>query len=74
MPILVPFISYYFSLFLPRAGGRHDPAMLSTVGALGVPIVMMHMRGTPQTMASAEHCTYKSGDCIAEIASGAPMT
>lgn len=55
-------------------GGRHDPLMLSTVGQLEVPIVMMHMRGTPQTMASEEFCTYKSGDCIAEIATGALCT
>ena len=68
-------LSYILSLiFYSWAGGRHDPAMLSTVASLGVPIVMMHMRGNPQTMTSAEHCTYKSGDCIAEIASGALMT
>ena len=52
------------------SGGRHDAAMLETVAALGVPIVMMHMRGTPQTMTSKENCTYKTGDCIAEIATG----
>jgi Pterin binding enzyme len=51
-------------------GGRHDSAMLETVAELGVPIVMMHMRGTSQTMTSKEHCTYATGDCIAEIATG----
>lgn len=31
------------------AGGM-DPAMLATVGRLGLPYVAMHMRGTPETM------------------------
>ena len=30
--------------------GAHDPQMLSTISRLGVPAVLMHMRGTPQTM------------------------
>lgn len=32
------------------AGGTLDPHMFATVAALGVPYVMMHMRGTPATM------------------------
>lgn len=32
------------------SGGTFDSDMLSTVAQLGVPIVLMHMRGTPQTM------------------------
>ncbi|HEY4206304.1 MAG TPA: dihydropteroate synthase [Puia sp.] len=32
------------------SGGSQDPAMLSTVGRLGVPYVCMHMKGTPATM------------------------
>lgn len=32
------------------SGGRLDPDMLGTVGALGVPYVCMHMKGTPATM------------------------
>ncbi|WP_245624061.1 dihydropteroate synthase [Flavihumibacter petaseus] len=32
------------------SGGQLDPAMLVTVGALNVPYVCMHSRGTPQTM------------------------
>jgi len=32
------------------SGGVFDSQMLSTVAKLGVPIVLMHMRGTPQTM------------------------
>ncbi len=32
------------------SGATFDPKMLPTVAELGVPIVLMHMRGTPQTM------------------------
>jgi dihydropteroate synthase len=32
------------------SGGLLDPAMLTTVGRLGVPYICMHMKGTPQTM------------------------
>jgi len=32
------------------SGGTFDENMLATVSELGVPIVLMHMRGTPQTM------------------------
>lgn len=32
------------------SGGQMDPEMLETVGALGLPYVAMHMRGTPETM------------------------
>ena len=32
------------------SAGQLDPLMFETVGALGVPYIMMHMRGTPQTM------------------------
>ncbi|TVP70461.1 MAG: dihydropteroate synthase [Leptolyngbya sp. LCM1.Bin17] len=32
------------------SGGIYDRAMLSTVADLGVPIVLMHLRGTPATM------------------------
>jgi dihydropteroate synthase len=32
------------------SGGTFDPEMLPTVGKLNVPIVLMHIRGTPQTM------------------------
>lgn len=33
-------------------GGEADPLMYSVVGKLNVPYVLMHMRGTPQTMNS----------------------
>ncbi len=32
------------------SGGIFDPEMLKTVAVLGVPIALMHMRGTPTTM------------------------
>jgi dihydropteroate synthase len=32
------------------SAGTTDPEMLTTVGALGVPYVCMHMKGNPQTM------------------------
>ncbi len=32
------------------SGATFDPDMLSTVAELGVPIVLMHIRGTPKTM------------------------
>lgn len=34
------------------SGGTLDEAMFETIGRLGVPYVLMHMRGTPQTMTS----------------------
>ncbi|HVU57544.1 MAG TPA: dihydropteroate synthase [Puia sp.] len=38
------------SLINDVSGGQQDPAMLATVGRLGVPYVCMHMKGTPATM------------------------
>ena len=38
------------------SGGTYDTDMLSTVAALGVPIILMHMRGNPKTMQS--HVNY----------------
>lgn len=32
------------------SGGQQDPEMLQVVASLGVPIVLMHRRGTPETM------------------------
>jgi dihydropteroate synthase len=34
------------------SGGTFDEAMLPTVGELGVSMILMHMRGTPETMQS----------------------
>jgi dihydropteroate synthase len=32
------------------SGATYDPEMLSVVAQLGIPIILMHIRGTPQTM------------------------
>ena len=40
------------------SGGRFDSKMLATVAALDVPYIIMHMRGTPQTMTQKQHSTY----------------
>lgn len=39
------------------SGGEIDKDMFSTVAALQVPYILMHMRGTPQTM--QQHCEYE---------------
>jgi dihydropteroate synthase len=43
------------SLVNDVSGGKVDPAMLETVGKLGVPYICMHMKGTPATMNSEAH-------------------
>lgn len=40
------------------SAGKLDKAMIPTIGKLGVPYVMMHMKGTPQTM--QQHTQYKN--------------
>lgn len=48
------------------SGGNLDPKMFETVGRLNVPYILMHMRGTPETMQQLTHyedvvadiCTY----------------
>ena len=37
------------------SAGLLDPNMMPTVAALGLPYIMMHMRGTPQTMKDQTH-------------------
>lgn len=37
------------------AAGSMDPRMFETVARLGVPYIMMHMQGTPQSMQSEPH-------------------
>lgn len=37
------------------SGGELDKAMFQTVAKLGVPYILMHMKGTPQTMQEAPH-------------------
>lgn len=45
------------------SAGTYDKGMLSTVADLGVPIVMMHLRGTPATM--QQHTDYH--DLVGEV-------
>ena len=45
------------------SGGQQDPLMFETVRALGVPYIMMHMRGTPKTM----HQMTEYSDVIKEV-------
>ena len=68
--VFITVFSIFFTVLFNYLGGRHDPAMLSTIAELQVPVIMMHMRGTPQTMSNKEFTEYKTGDCIAEIATG----
>ncbi|KAI5211082.1 folic acid synthesis protein [Aureobasidium subglaciale] len=43
------------------SGGLLDANMLPTVSRLGCTVCLMHMRGTPATMTSAENCSYPDG-------------
>lgn len=47
------------------SGATYDPAMLPTVAALGVPIILMHIRGTPQTMQQLTDYQDLVGDIMA---------
>jgi dihydropteroate synthase len=46
------------------SGATYDPNMLSTVAALGVPIILMHIRGTPQTMQQQTHYADLVGEVL----------
>ncbi|KAG6617057.1 dihydropteroate synthase [Phytophthora cinnamomi] len=46
------------------SAGLNDPDMLATVAKLRVPIVLMHMRGTPKTMTGLK----EYDDVVAEVA------
>lgn len=48
------------------SGGEIDSRMMGTVARLGVPYVLMHMQGTPQTMQAAP--IYRSGVVVEVIA------
>ncbi|MGF7214021.1 dihydropteroate synthase [Spirosoma lacussanchae] len=50
------------------SGGNLDTTMFSTVAELGVPYVLMHMRGTPQTMQSLSNYTNLVTEVIDELA------
>ncbi len=43
------------------SGGTMDPDMYPTAAQLGVPICLMHMRGTPQTMNTPQNLQYPDG-------------
>ena len=43
------------------SGGTHDPEMLSCVASMGVPIILMHMRGNPKTMQALTNYTKNAG-------------
>ena len=43
------------------SGGTHDPEMLSCVAAMGVPMILMHMRGNPKTMQALTNYTKNDG-------------
>lgn len=45
------------------SGGLADPAMFATVAVLGVPYILMHMQGSPQTMQQNPDYT----DVVAEV-------
>lgn len=45
------------------SGGERDPAMFKVVSGLNVPYILMHMRGTPQTM----HGLTTYDDVVADI-------
>jgi dihydropteroate synthase len=47
------------------SAGRQDPAMFSSCAAAGVPIVLMHMHGTPATMQAEP----RYGDVVGEVTS-----
>ncbi len=40
------------------SGGKHDINMFPIASRLGVPIIIMHSRGTPATMSNDEHTAY----------------
>lgn len=47
------------------SGGTYDANMWSTVSSLQVPYIMMHMRGTPETM---KHYCYYDPDVVTHVA------
>ena len=44
------------------SGGTHDGDMFSCVASLGVPMIIMHMRGNPRTMQSLTNYSSDNGD------------
>ena len=55
------------------SGGTHDPEMLPCVASLGVPMIIMHMRGNPKTMQSLtnySNCDSNGADIDSGVVSG----
>ncbi len=50
------------------SGGQLDKAMFSTVASLGVPYILMHMRGTPATMQQFTEYDDVTSDVVAFLA------
>jgi dihydropteroate synthase len=51
------------------SGATYDPEMLPTVARLEVPIILMHIRGTPQMMQQLTNYTDLSGEIMAFLRS-----
>lgn len=49
------------------SGGNLDTAMFETVGKLSVPYILMHMRGTPETMTSLNQYDHLLNDIALEL-------
>lgn len=49
------------------SGGALDDQMFATVAALKVPYILMHMRGTPQTMTSRTNYQHLTVDILREL-------
>lgn len=49
------------------AGGTLDELMFDTVASLGVPYILMHMRGTPETMNTLTKYSNLAGDIIKDL-------
>jgi dihydropteroate synthase len=50
------------------SGGNADSAMFETVAELGVPYILMHSRGNPQTMAKLNQYNHLTTDIVKELA------
>ncbi len=53
------------------SGLTHDPAMAGLIAEKGCPVVLMHMRGTPATMADHAHYSELFGEVADELAARA---
>jgi 2-amino-4-hydroxy-6-hydroxymethyldihydropteridine diphosphokinase / dihydropteroate synthase len=50
------------------SGGTIEPAILNVVAERSAPIILGHIRGTPQTMTSAKHTRYEHGTLVQTVA------